>query len=230
MKKHPLALLTMGRSLIRLKDRNGVYKLPTGKMFPEFGASGRRKGVLPAAVRAPAPATQANLFEAPKEAVAAVAPPMPLVNPAVAAPRPSTPPKAVAAKVPSGPSYISRAASTIGRWWEKILKTIAWPKWGLRVPRVFQFGAPSVAQDSRPRAQTELALQQVTVLRNDLSEADLTVVKVAAKKPAAPDAGAGTGGNTAWTRATARWIKGKSPRKDDGTLPEGPGPLPELQP
>ena len=76
MKTNLLTLLTMGRSLIRLKDRNGVYKLPSGKMFPEFGANGRRKDVLPSAVRASAPAAQASLFEAPKAPVAAVPAPV----------------------------------------------------------------------------------------------------------------------------------------------------------
>jgi hypothetical protein len=60
--------------------------------------------------------------------------------------------------------------------------------------------------DPRPRAQAELALEKVTVLRNDLSDADLMVVAVqpktedsrAAEAPAREPAG------NPWTRATAR--------------------------
>jgi hypothetical protein len=67
--------------------------------------------------------------------------------------------------------------------------------------------------DSRPRAQGELALEKVTVLRNDLSDADLVVVAVQPK--AAEPRGAGNqapepAGNP-WTRVTARWIKLKNP-------------------
>jgi hypothetical protein len=74
----------------------------------------------------------------------------------------------------------------------------------------------SPAADPRPRAQGELALEKVTVLRNDLSDADLVVVAVQPKPEdsravqadsRAPD------GNT-WTRVTARWIKLKNPAED----------------
>lgn len=232
MKMNHLALLTMGRSLIRLKDRTGAYKLPTGKPFPEFGANGRRKAVLTSAVRAPVPAAQANLFEAPK--APAVAAPAGTVALAQSAPLPSGPPKSSAAPVPSAPSYWSRAASAGGRLWSRFPGKFSWPAWMVRVPRVFQFGSPSAAHVSHPQAQTELALEQVTVLRNDLSEADLTVVKVQPKKENVEASGA-TGGpasiNT-WTRATARWIKLKNtaPQSEAGSAPERPAPMAELKP
>jgi hypothetical protein len=229
MKKHPLAFLTMGRSLIRLKDRAGVYKLPTGKTFPEFGTSGRRKEVLPSAVRAPAPATQTNLFEAPKThvAVAPEAPVAPIKTMPV--PVPFSTAKVISAPKLAEPSFFSRASVAVWRWWFQFSKKFFGSGWKLRVPKVFQFGGQSMAHDSRPRAQTELALEQVTVLRNDLSEADVTVVKVAAKKEKLSDAG-GPAVSKAWSRATARWIKGKSPQNEGGTMPEGPTRLPELQP
>jgi hypothetical protein len=65
--------------------------------------------------------------------------------------------------------------------------------------------------DSRPRAQAELALEKVTVLRNDLSEADVVVV-AAQPKPEDPGAAAapagGPGGNP-WKRVASRWAKSK---------------------
>ena len=70
---------------------------------------------------------------------------------------------------------------------------------------------PPSRRDLRPRAQAELALEKVTVIRNDLSEADVVVVKAERKreeprevKPAAP-------GSNPWAEAKARWINLKSP-------------------
>jgi len=67
--------------------------------------------------------------------------------------------------------------------------------------------------DSRPRAQAELALEKVKVIRNDLSDADVVVVAVQprAEDSRAPQAEAGGPSGNPWTRVTARWIKLKSP-------------------
>ena len=71
----------------------------------------------------------------------------------------------------------------------------------------------SPAADSRPRAQAELALEKVTVLRNDLSDSDLVVVAVQRKPEDSREAPAETrppAGNP-WTRVAARWVTLKNP-------------------
>ena len=60
----------------------------------------------------------------------------------------------------------------------------------------------------RPRAQAELALEKVTVLRNDLSESDLVVVPSLRR---ASETQAATPPVNAWSRVTARWIKLEEP-------------------
>ena len=76
----------------------------------------------------------------------------------------------------------------------------------------------SPAVEARPRAQGELALDKVTVLRNDLSDADLVVVAVQPKPEdsRAAEAPAREPTGNPWKRVTARWIKLKS-------QPEGGG-------
>jgi hypothetical protein len=69
----------------------------------------------------------------------------------------------------------------------------------------------SPSADSRPRAQAELALEKVTVLRNDLSDADLVVVTVQPKtedsRPAqAPER---EPAGSPWMRVASRWAKQK---------------------
>jgi hypothetical protein len=58
-----------------------------------------------------------------------------------------------------------------------------------------------------------LALEKVTVLRNDLSDADLVVVAVQPKPEdsRAPEAPACEPAGNPWTRVTARWVKLKKP-------------------
>jgi hypothetical protein len=103
-----------------------------------------------------------------------------------------------------------------------------------RFPAVCKFGRRSPAHDPRPRAQAELALEKVTVLRNDLSEDGLVVIKVAQKSESSVASPAlnGPAVLNPWTRATARWIKLKDPIKpcESGTAAELRSKLAELQP
>lgn len=102
-----------------------------------------------------------------------------------------------------------------------------------RLARVFKPGSRSLAQDSRPRAQAELALEKVTVLRNDLSEADLVVVAVEPKKedPKASNP-ASSQTEIPGARPTARWIelKGQPARGHSEPAPRRLARLVEMQP
>jgi hypothetical protein len=94
----------------------------------------------------------------------------------------------------------------------------------------------SASGDSRPRAQAELALEKVKVIRNDLSDADLVVVAVQARPedPCAAKAEGREPGGNHWTRVAARWIKLKGPAGEAGpaavTPPAPPAELTRTQP
>jgi hypothetical protein len=94
----------------------------------------------------------------------------------------------------------------------------------------------SPSADARPRAQAELALEKVKVMRNDLSDADLVVVAVQARPedPCAAKAEGREPGGNHWTRVAARWIKLKGPAGEAGpaavTPPAPPAELTRTQP
>jgi hypothetical protein len=224
MKTRLITLLTMGRTVDRARDRKGAYTLRYVNKFPKFGPVARVVAGEPARAGNSAPSVQSSLFE-PAKAPVAVAPP-PAKKPEQAnppnPPDPSNPSdrsdQSDQSNPPDQPQQ-SRAPNVRFRWFARsgaflaaaaaVVPKTAARAWGrLWYP----------AADSRPRAQGELALEHVTVLRNDLSDADLVVVAVQPKPedsrsaPADPRAPAG---NT-WTRVTARWIKLKNPA-DDGS-------------
>lgn len=89
----------------------------------------------------------------------------------------------------------------------------------------------SRSADAPPRAQAELALEKVKVVRNDLSDADLVVVAVQARPedPCAAKAEGREPGGNPWTRVAARWIKLKGPAEEAGPAAEAT-PAPRAQP
>jgi hypothetical protein len=219
MKARILPFFGLARTLIRVKDRTGVYKLPDGNMVPNFTTAGRRRAMQTSAAPAPAPGVQPVLFAAIPEAVR-----IPMAAPAAApvqsfapAPHPPLPPK-------DQPSAVK---SIFSDGWNKICALRPkLPSLRLRAPALFR--SRSRALDARPRAQTELALEKVTVIRNDLSEADLVVVAVE-RKPEEPQSIPASGiaaGQNPWTRVTARWIK----LGGAGAAPEPARPALEFQP
>jgi hypothetical protein len=170
---NPLRLLTKGRTIRGLKERPGPYKLLEKSALPNFSGP---KRTVPTTPHAEPSVGQSALFEQsqPKpETVAAVhAAAEPESAPAllpVLAPVPIPTPVPVKVQ-PSKPELWSRLAGVANGWTRK------WVPWRKAPP--FQ---------SSP-VQTELALEKVRVMRNDLSDDDLEVVtmdkKAGTKKPA----------------------------------------------
>jgi hypothetical protein len=92
-----------------------------------------------------------------------------------------------------------RAAARMSGWTEKLSGRFARPN--------VKPTKPAVPQFSKPAVQGELSLDQVRVIRNDLSDADLEIVT--ARKKAAPAAVAGEparGGEGTLGRVTARLL------------------------
>jgi hypothetical protein len=87
----------------------------------------------------------------------------------------------------------------------------------------------SASGDSRPRAQAELALEKVKVIRNDLSDADLVVVAVQARPedPCAAKAEGREAAGNPWARVAARWIKLTGPAEEASLAAAAPPTPPE---
>jgi len=160
-----LKLLSVGQSFSGSSDQ-GRYRLATGQGLPKL-----------APVQRPVTLAPANMFESASAAPVAIAEPLPTTpNPAptpVAQPEPAAPsPKAT---VPyEVPTTASIAAAQVRKKYPFLLR-------------------PAARPTGRTWVQSELSLDSVKPLRNDLSDSDLEVVpmKVAIKPaPTAPAEGA----------------------------------------
>jgi hypothetical protein len=190
MKNRLITLLTMGHTLDRAKDRTGAYTLRHVNKFPKFRpvARGAAKAPLPASHAAPS--AQPLLFAAAKAPAAA----LPQDRSDRAYPPPAPKPRFL---------WFAKLGAFLAAAVAFVPKTAARIRGGLRPPPA----------NSRPHAQAELALEKVTVIRNDLSDADLVVVAVQPKPEdsRAAQAEARAPAGNPWTRVTARWIKLKRP-------------------
>jgi hypothetical protein len=159
---NPFRLLTKGRTIRGLRERPGAYKLLERSVLPNFSGPKRPAPTT----RHPKPANaQSALFEQPQPKPET---PAPVSVAPVPAPVPAPAP---VKDQPSKPGLWSRLAAIPAGW------TCPWIPWRKAPP----FQSPTV--------QTELALDKVRVMRNDLSEDDLEVVmldKKAGKKTEEP--------------------------------------------
>jgi hypothetical protein len=225
MKNPLITLLTTGRTVDRVRDRKGAYSLRYVNKLPKFGPPARAAAEEPPPAPGSAPAGQSALFEEAK-APAAVEPPKASQGCAAAqpyraanAPAAVTPPQDGTDR-PDQPQPPPTPTVWV-RWFAK------WETFLAAAAAVFQRTARRVrgrlrapAAEARPRAQGELALEKVTVLRNDLSDADLVVVAVQPKPEDSRAAPADMRGGNAWTRVTARWVKLKDPAGEGSQAPE----------
>jgi hypothetical protein len=211
MKTPLITLLTMGHTVDGGRDRKGVYSLRNVNKLPKLRPLARPGTAKPACAGGGAPVAQASLFAAP-------------AAPTLAAPTLAALPTGKADEKnrknePEGKADTGKRPVPAVRkgWFRRLGSFPGFLKAGAGIlPRTAArlYGRlRSPKADARPRAQAELALEKVTVLRNDLSEADLVVVAVERKpedsRSAQPPAA--EPGRNAWTRATARWIKLKNP-------------------
>ena len=195
MKKRLITLLTKGHTLDRVKDRTGAYNLRNVNKFPKFGPFARAAAVTPPPAGHAATPAQPSLFEAAKapaaevekkvEGVKEVRPQSSLVGRAVLCPPPDGGAMLSARPMPDGGQRTARPAfaGLLARV-KAFLSAVAGfvPKTAARLlgrlrPRT---------TETQPRAQAELALEKVTVLRNDLSDADVVVVAVQRKPEDSP--------------------------------------------
>jgi hypothetical protein len=161
---NPFRLLTKGSTIGGLKERPGAYKLLEKSVLPNFAGPKLKAPTLPHLEPA---GTQSAFFrrlqrKAEKPAALDVGPaPASAPSPTpTQAPSPPAAPAAPAQELSTRPGMWSRLACMAGNWKRQ------WSAW--RKPQPFQ--SPSI--------QTELALDKVRVIRNDLCEDDLEVVMI----------------------------------------------------
>ncbi len=160
---NPMSLLTKGRTFIGFKDGSSVYKLSNKGALPNFSA-GRKVSPTPSHPRPEV--SQSTLFDPPRAPASA-----PVVTPA---PAPA-----------AAPAPRPLASAPHPAWGRTVWNRLA----GLCREFLRQWTARRKSSPFQGRTvQTELELNRVTVMRNDLLEDDMEVVRVGKKvKPAQHD-------------------------------------------
>ncbi|HEY3862456.1 MAG TPA: hypothetical protein VGO59_11250 [Verrucomicrobiae bacterium] len=150
---NPLSLLTKGRTIRGLKERPGPYKLLTKSTLPNF--SGAKS---PVPITSHPEVSQQALFEPkPPAPVEPKAESVPAPAPAAAQPAPAPVPVKEAPEKAQG---MGRLADRMANW--------------LRERTPWRGERPS----RKPAVQTELALDKVKVIRNDLTQDDVEIIAV----------------------------------------------------
>lgn len=161
-----LRLLTTGKTLIGLKRPESRYQLPGGRALPTFGS---KKNPFRATVFPEKPELKPNEDPAASGGDCSVSDP-PGSLPSKEA-GDSSPESATEIKEPGKAPAPIRRTSALRAFllWRRVKKTNT-----------------QTAHKGRPLVQAELSLETVKVVRNDLSESDLEVVRVG-DKPAVPE-------------------------------------------
>ncbi len=211
-----LRLLATGKSLVGMPNTNSRYQMRTRNLLPKFGsaknpfATPPPNSESPGATNnsAPAKLETASLFEP-------AAPEPAPEKPAKAAPtkESKTPPREAAPALPpkvEAKQAVSPApavpSSKPGRWggWVKKLNPLA-----LLPPRRGEGGR---SRPARKHVQTELTLEKVRVVRNDLSDADFEIVPgrlmglPSGASPILSHSGSSHVEAGAWSRLTSKFI------------------------
>jgi len=203
-----LRLLTAGKSLVGLKDTPSPYQVTSQRLLPKFNskknpfrttakpdlsplrgsATEQELALAPASVQESAESNSTAAASAPVVAKPVEAP--------VNKPQPVTAPQVVQRPAASQPGKIGSTLSGLFSW------------------RRAKPAQPAVPRFGKPMVQAELSLEKIRVVRNDLSDSDLEVVRVKrAAKPAAqpqvpvapaPKVEKPADPETTWNRVTGR--------------------------
>jgi hypothetical protein len=176
-----LRLLTTGKSLVGMSDTNSRYRMRTRRALPKFGPA-KNPFAAPtpgsetpggSAGSSPAKLETASLFEsdAPQPVSPKPAKPAPAKQPKTPPPQPTdaaAPAKIEARPVTSlAPLVPSRKPSRSAGWLRKLNPLLLLPPWRADGGR---------SRPARKAVQTELTLEKIRVVRNDLSDTDLEIV------------------------------------------------------
>jgi hypothetical protein len=185
-----LRLLTTGKSLVGVSDVESRYRVTRERLLPQFGSA--RNPFTSRGKAEPAPA------EAPPSANCGG-------NGGSEGGGGIEGASAEPAAARAGGALRLKAAALLSRWKGKIGGLLPRPRSKVVKPAITRF--------TKPPVQGELSLDKINVVRNDLSDADLEVVraKVAAKAPATRTTEEDLGAETALGRVTARILGVRKP-------------------
>jgi hypothetical protein len=202
-----LRLLAAGKSLVGMRESGTPYRLTSQRLLPQFGSGknpfSNQQKMETEPTEQPKPGNSAedgSLVETRNNPVdGCVREAAPLANQESSTPRQE-------ANIQQRNALPSRRPAFLGRWKTKLVELIA--------KRPGKVTRPAMASPRPMRApvQSELALDRIRVVRNDLSDADVEVVSArmskATSKPVTNEA---DGTSKASGRATARAVgAGKS--------------------
>jgi hypothetical protein len=171
-----LRLLATGKSLVGMQDNNSRYQMRTRNLLPKFGSAKNPFAAPPPSSEppgaggnsSPAKLETASLFEpaSPKPAKPVAVkesktPPRPAAAPA--------PPAKVEAKQAAKPAPVAPSGkpTRVAGWVKKLNPLSLLPPWR---------GEGNRGRPARKHVQTELTLEKVRVVRNDLSDMDFEIV------------------------------------------------------
>jgi hypothetical protein len=196
-----LRLLTAGKSLVGMRDAETRYRVTGQRLLPQFG-----EGRNPFSNREKAEPVQTGLRppgdhkpnDVLKEARS---------TPALGGEREAAPRSRLEGRktLPSsgspslGGMLRRRTGALLAGWKTKLA--------GMLANRRCKTMKTAIPRFTKPPEQGELSLDRIKVMRNDLSDADLEVIR--AKPPTAPEMRAverAAGAENAWGRVTARFL------------------------
>jgi hypothetical protein len=205
-----LKFLTAGRSFVGGNGDGSRYRLPCRRALPKFAAKPNpfRATSVPETARATEHTEASHGFFpfAAEEQQPELAPIQPQAAEPAAVTETESPAAVGSAANVAAPSAPTPAAEAqpVSRIATRMARLMEWWRSGGRSAR------PAIPRFGRPAVQGELRLESVRVVRNDLSDSDLEVVKA---KPAAKRAGATASGSAAapamegrWSRVSARFF------------------------
>jgi len=183
-----LQLLTTGKSLVGTRDSENRYRMANRRVLPKFGsAKNPFRAVEPEGKgQAPNSNSETSTFKRPGESGGLFSRETAQTNAKNETAGSARPEPRPAERQASGREGWARramgrcreAAAALRAYWRWRLSSWAKPSGGGLVKAVPVFGKPPV--------QAELSLDRIRVVRNDLSDADLEVVR--AKRPARAEA------------------------------------------
>ena len=177
-------LLTAGKSLVGLHNSAARYQLRTGAM-PKFGSG---KNPFAARPNSEEPSAEPEQLTPSEMAAASLKDTqrLPLLTPkpeasgeSLQSAQPGTPATVPSPTLPEGgaPNVPVKAPSVVDGWLKK-LNPLVW--WENRKPAAPPSAVPGF---NKAPVQGELSLDNIKVMRNDLSDADVEVVPMTARPP-----------------------------------------------
>jgi hypothetical protein len=175
-----IRLLTTGRSLVNIRDGDSRYQVTSQRLLPHFGA--RENPFRSSGKAEPTPTARCS----PQAHTPKVAPPAMRATPALGGEPKAAPKHRLADRTASVSSKLRSLIAVLRRWTATILDGCKAKLARLFARRRSKAAKSAIPRFDKPPVQTELSLDKIKVLRNDLSDADLEVVP--AKAPATPTA------------------------------------------